>query len=190
VAAPGAKIPVMNKLIATFFYIGLVSKAPGTFGSLAAIPLILTLMYFQNFWALLAVTVVLYFIGWFATRAVMRESGLNDPQFVVIDEVVGMLVAFITLLSIPLALMASLSVKAYDFGQWRWWLAILLLLVLFVWFRFFDIKKPWPASYFDQQVKNAHGVMLDDVVAGIIAGLATLATIFVVTFVFVLIYGI
>ena len=179
----------MNKLIATIFYVGLIPKAPGTFGSLAAIPLILLLIYFRSFAALLAVTVILYFVGVITVSKVIKETGDEDPQCAVIDEVVGMLVAFITLLGVSGAgayLLTGVIPSEIELGQQSLGLVMLILLTLFAWFRFFDIKKPWPVSYFDQRVKNAHGVMLDDVAAGIMAGLATLMTGFVVSFVFVL----
>ena len=123
--------------------------APGTVGSLAALPPAFALAYFGGFWAVAAAAILLYFVGVWATAGVIKSTGLKDPQIVVIDEVVGILIAI-------------LPVAAANGAIWMYGAAFLL-------FRLFDSAKPWPVSYFDKRVPGAHGVMLDDVAAGIMA---------------------
>jgi len=152
----------MNKLIATFFYVGLAPKAPGTWGSIAALPFAVILFALGSFPALLIATVVAFFIGWWATAEYTKSGDDHDPGEVVIDEVVGQ---WITLF--PLAA-----------GLW-WWdaLPVILpwpgLLAGLVFFRIFDIFKPWPVSWADRKA-TPFGVMFDDVLAGIMAAIATL----------------
>ncbi|KAB7615743.1 phosphatidylglycerophosphatase A [Amylibacter sp. SFDW26] len=153
----------MSKLIATFFYVGLMPKAPGTWGSLAALPFAIIIFAMGSFPALLIATIATFFIGWWATAQHTANTDNHDPGEVVIDEVVGQ---WITLF--PLAGMLWL---------WEVPLAILPwpgLVVGLMFFRFFDILKPWPVSWADKK-ETPFGVMLDDVFAGIMA--ATLTTL-------------
>jgi phosphatidylglycerophosphatase A len=126
---------------------GLAKKAPGTCGTLAAIPLYLVVSQMGG--------LVYSLITLFVTIAGIRICGeaadkLGEHDFggIVWDEVAGYL---ITLLWIPFS-----------------WKAVVLGFILF---RFFDILKPWPIKVADQQVKGGFGIMLDDVLAGIFANL-------------------
>lgn len=131
-------------LLSTWFYTGYSKKAPGTVGSLCALPFAyLTIRYFGTL-GLIFGAIILFLIGLWAAKIVIETTGTKDPQIVVIDEVVGI---FITL--IPANLI--------------WW----HFLAAFLLFRLFDITKPYPVSWADKQVKGALGVMLDDVLAGI-----------------------
>ena len=80
----------MHEIIATFFYVGYAPWAPGTCGSLATIPLLLCL---RNHWVCMWVMVVLFVIGRYSSNIVSHEAGDEDPKYVVIDEVVGMLLS-------------------------------------------------------------------------------------------------
>lgn len=138
-------------LIATWFKSGLSPKAPGTVGSLCTLPLAFVMIYFYGIWGILVSALLLFIIGERATKIVLSDSKDDlDPGFVVIDEVVGQLLAFVFVAVFPL------TIWSYVLG--------------FAFFRFFDILKPWPVSYFDQKVHSAFGVMMDDVMAGLMAG--------------------
>lgn len=95
---------------------------------------------------------LVYIVGTLASKEVLKHTN-HDPSFIVIDEVAGQLIPLI-----------YISVFAVSMGEW--WLYAAAAFVLF---RIFDIFKPFPASYFDKKVLNAHGVMLDDVAAGVYA---------------------
>lgn len=141
-------------LIATWFGSGRLRPGPGTCGSLAALPFAFVILTLGGPLALLIATIVLFFIGLKAAAIYGRHSGVKDDQAIVVDEVIGMWLALLPAGANPL-----------------------LWLVAFVLFRFFDIYKPWPASYFDKRKKHDYDVLMDDVIAGIFAmgGVAFLA---------------
>jgi len=143
------RAPLWAKLVATFFGAGLMHPGPGTWGSAATV----VLWFVVSRWipqssqpvsaALLALLAVL--IGIPAATAVSRATGLKDPQFVVIDEVAGQLVAFIA---------APVTWKT--------------LLLGFILFRGFDITKPWPIRNLEK-LPEGTGIVVDDVGAGLYA---------------------
>jgi phosphatidylglycerophosphatase A len=137
--------------MATWFGSGLAPVAPGTAGTLAAIPLYLALYRLPLPSYLLTVTAFTFFACWIAGRAEVLY-GAKDPGKIVIDEVAGFLV---TMTAIPCSL-------------WT-------IVAGFLLFRFFDIIKPFPARQIDQKLKNGYGVVLDDIVAGIYACAVLLA---------------
>lgn len=132
----------------TWFWSGLSPKAPGTAGSLAALPVGVLILYFSGPEVLALASLIVLFTGWWSTKIYLERTGKSDPGEVVIDEVGGL---WITLL-------------AADNNP-------LLILLAFLLFRLFDIWKPWPIGWVDRNIKGAFGVMLDDYVAGLIAGL-------------------
>ncbi len=157
------KIKTAN-VIATYFGLGLSKIAPGTVGSLGTLPLAYFLIYLGGFYALLAMVVFLFFLGVKATDAVIRDSGDTDPSKVVIDETVGQLLTFSFVAYIaPDYLLGLRSLFYYVAG--------------FLFFRFFDILKIGPVKYADTQMKNAYGVMLDDVFAGMFASVFLLGVL-------------
>lgn len=148
-------------IIATYFGFGLSKYAPGTMGSLGTLPLAYALIYAGGTYALLAAAVILFFIGVQATEVIIKESGNDDPSKVVIDETVGQLLTF--------------SIVAFIAPEYLQGLkSFLYYLAGFVFFRFFDILKMGPVKYADTQIKNAYGVMLDDVFAGFFAAVLLL----------------
>lgn len=132
-------------LVATLGGIGRLKPAPGTWGSLVVLPLV---VFGPVIALLLGLLVTL--LGFFATREVLRDAPDEDPGWIVVDEAAGMLIA-----------LAGLTTEASIWG----------VLIAFGLFRVFDIFKPWPISWADQQ-KGALGVMLDDIVAGALVAAA------------------
>lgn len=134
--------------VATWFGMGLMRPAPGTWGTLGALPFGIALMMFGGLIPLLIATFIVFIIGLWAAKHFERMVREKDSGMVVIDEVVGMWIALIP------ATLTPLSVG----------LAFLL-------FRLFDIFKPWPVNWLDKRFHGPWGVMLDDVMAGIYAAL-------------------
>ncbi len=150
------------RVIATFFGAGLLRPAPGTWGSLAALPVALALHMAGGFPLLAVATVIAFGLGWWATAQVTVGAGDHDPSWIVIDEVAGMWIA-LWAVSWP-AWAHGLAVTAL----WPGWVAAFLL------FRLFDIWKPGPVGWADRK-GGPLGVMLDDVIAGVFAGLGVAA---------------
>jgi phosphatidylglycerophosphatase A len=137
-------------LSATGAGVGYFPFASGSFGSLLGIPLALVLTRFVTSvpLVLLALSTAVVFACWVAGEADVL-LGEHDSKKIVIDEIVGMWIALALLPQKPI-----------------------VILTAFLLFRFFDIVKPWPAGYFDEEFPGGSGVVLDDVFAGIYAGLA------------------
>ncbi len=139
--------------IATYCGFGLSPKAPGTVGSLATLPLAFVICYYFGLTGLLIAAFISFVIGVPATAVLIDGQEDKDPKRVVIDEVAGQLLSFVFVAEI---LRGNLN---------DWW----IYLMGFAFFRFFDICKMGPVKFFDSKVKNAYGVMMDDVCAGLIA---------------------
>lgn len=135
----------MINFLAFGFGLGYAKKAPGTFGTLAGIPFILFFQQFSLEIYLLATAGMLLFGIWLC-GASSRQMGVHDHPGIVWDEIVGYM---ITMIAAPTG--------------WQW------MLLGFVLFRIFDIFKPWPISYLDRHVHGGLGIMVDDVLAGIMA---------------------
>ena len=146
---PGPRAPLWATLVATFFGAGRLKPGPGTWGSLATVivwALASSRIPLANrAWATIAAAAAVTLIGIPAATLVARSSGLKDPQFVVIDEVAGQLVAVI---AVPLA--------------WKTFLAGLIL------FRVFDIWKPFPIRRLER-LPEGTGIVVDDLGAGLYA---------------------
>ena len=139
----------LSYLIATFFYSGKAPVAPGTVGSLATLPLAFVLSYYFGLTGIVCGIIISFVLGLASISQVLKTSK-HDPSYVVIDEVVGQLLAFILIAD-------NLQYDSHS-G--------FLYLLGFMVFRLFDITKPQPAKWADKKVRNALGVMLDDIFAG------------------------
>jgi phosphatidylglycerophosphatase A len=128
------------------FGAGLSPKAPGTAGTLVAIPIVLLVMHF-GWIAHLIFTIAAFFAGIYICGESARRLGEHDHGGIVWDEITGYSV---TMLAAP--------------AHWYW------LVGGFVLFRFFDIVKPWPIREADHSLSGGVGIMLDDIIAGIFAG--------------------
>ena len=138
-------------LIATWFGSGLLPKAPGTWGSLAALPFAWVIQAFGGQLALAIAALIAFAVGLWASERMAGDLGIKDPGAVVIDEVAGQ---WLALAFVPLTIWSYLA------G--------------FVLFRLADITKPWPVSLVDRRLGGGLGIMLDDMIAGAYAGLALL----------------
>ena len=141
-------------LFLSFFGVGFLPKAPGTWGSLAILPLLYAIGKFEAPFFLfipflLVATTVTSFIAQYAQKA----NKVHDPSWIVMDEVLGMWTAWL------------FTHPNYS--------SLYSLIIVFGQFRFFDIIKFWPASYFDKMEHGA-GTILDDIASGIFAGIAFL----------------
>jgi phosphatidylglycerophosphatase A len=149
---PPARVALgsLSGFLALGFGSGLSPLAPGTAGTLAAVPFAVLLVQLPPalLWIALA---ALFLAGVFFCGQASRRLGRHDPGSIVWDEMVGY---WVTVAFVP--------------AHWGWWLAAFLL------FRAFDILKPWPIRWFDRHVGGGLGIMLDDLVAALIAGLVLL----------------
>lgn len=138
------KSPV--QFLALGFGSGLAPKAPGTFGTLAAVPLFVLCSYFLTNLYLGYLIIIMSIVGVYLCGKTADDVGVEDHPAIVWDEFAGL---FITLYLTDIT-----------------WLT---LLVGFILFRFFDILKPWPISFIDKKIHGGFGIMLDDIVAGLAA---------------------
>ena len=151
----------MNKLISTFFGVGLLKPAPGTWGSLAALPLFWMTYEIAGLIGVFLISVATFYFGLKATESYSTQTQSHDASEVVIDEVVGQFIALL-----PVALGATIMNVEIE-RLWPGWLAA------FVLFRVFDIFKPGIIGRFDKGT-TALSVMLDDVFAGFFAAVGVL----------------
>lgn len=152
----------MNKFFVTVFYSGLFPKAPGTIGTIAALPIGLLLLAYlpiETFWLLI---LLVFLAGSRAIDTYQSATGKLDPKEVVIDELAGVWIA-LALLPDPFA----------------WHQALLA----FLFFRLFDIWKPSVIGRIDAKLKNGMGVMLDDVLAGFFGGVAAVLSVYLIDFI-------
>ncbi|HSC75395.1 MAG TPA: phosphatidylglycerophosphatase A [Pseudomonadales bacterium] len=133
-------------LLAFGFGSGLARKAPGTWGTLAAMPLCCALWWCLPWWVFVAALIVMSITGVMICDSVARDLGVHDHGGIVWDEWVGYGIALIAL---P--------------AQWYW------PLLAFALFRLFDIWKPWPISVCDKKIHGGFGIMVDDMLAGLLA---------------------
>ncbi|CAI6166985.1 MAG: Phosphatidylglycerophosphatase A [uncultured Sulfurimonas sp.] len=156
----------MNWFFLTLGYSGLTPKAPGTVGTLVSLPLgMLILIYFDTNTLFLA-TILITLIAIKAINKYEEKSKTHDSQNIVIDELVGMWLA----LSIAPAVGVTMSeVMNFENGF------LIQSLLAFVLFRYFDITKPSIIGRIDREAKGGVGVMGDDIIAGVAAGISTAA---------------
>ena len=148
-------IKTLNILFVTMFGLGKLPKIPGTFGSLATIIILYVLFHKLNLSSnfILICLMIIFIFSFLAIATYIKDSENKDPKEVIIDEFIGQ--------SIPIYLyeISHGTDKSADE-------AIIFYCICFVLFRFFDIVKPFPISYFDKNFKNSFGVIMDDVCAG------------------------
>ena len=160
----------INLLISTFFGYGYISKIPGTFTSLSTLIILYVLfevLQFKNLNYILILYSITFFYSFYAVMDSETEFENKDPRQIVIDEVLGQAMPLIFIVYLSSKNLINFPVEIY-------------YLLSFILFRFFDIVKPFPVSYFDKQHKNFFGIIMDD----IMAGLYTMLIIYLVSFIF------
>ena len=137
----------LNTIFVSVFGIGFIPIASGTFGSLAGLIIgyALNLINYNLFFIMIP---ILFIFGVIASNKYQKLTGEKDSSVIVVDEVVGQLIAMMFVMD-----------------------NLILVFISFIIFRIFDIFKPWPASYADTKMSGGLGVMLDDVFAGIYAAI-------------------
>jgi len=134
-------------LLSSWFGSGLMPIAPGTFGTLAAVPPAIIIYYFGTVPSVISLIVIIPLAVW-TSNVTQKLLGKDDPSEIVIDEVAGF---FVTVFLLPFS-----------------WLSFTLGFLLF---RVFDILKPFPIGIIDKKIKGGTGIVLDDIVAGIYANI-------------------
>lgn len=129
-------------LLATWFGCGLLRPAPGTWGTLGAMPVGIAILYYGGWTWLLPAIAIVTLLGWWAAEHYEVLSGVHDASSIVIDEVAGVWIALLPALALYHALIA------------------------FALFRALDILKPWPIGWADKKLPGGLGVMADDIIAG------------------------
>ena len=148
-------INFLNTLFVTMFGVGKFPIIPGTFGSLATIIILYIFFHILNLSSnlILIGLIIIFIISFLSVATHIKERENKDPKEIIIDEFIGQ--------SIPIYLyeISHGTEKSADE-------AIIFYGICFILFRFFDIAKPFPVSYFDKNFKNSFGVIMDDVCAG------------------------
>jgi len=149
-------IKTLNYLFVTCFGIGSFRYAPGTITSLVTTVFLFSLFHIINLSSniILFILVLIFIYSFYAVSNYIKDNDNKDPKEVVVDEFIGQ--------SIPIYLYEVSHGTIKDSQE-----AVLFYLYIFILFRYFDIKKPFPVSFFDKKFKNSFGVIFDDVVAGL-----------------------
>ena len=147
----------INVLISTFFGYGYLTNIPGTVAS-AVTTIFIYIAYeildYTNLKFSIVFFAILFFYSFYAVRDAESEFENKDPRQIVIDEVLGQWMPLILLLYLNQTDKISIQVEYY-------------YIISFFSFRFFDILKPFPVSYFDKNHKNYFGIIMDDIMAGV-----------------------
>ena len=149
----------MNKivfLVVTLFGIGKLKKIPGSYASLATTIFLFFLFHILKISPniILFFVIIIFFISLWIVNIFIKDLDNKDPKEVVIDEFIGQ--------SIPICLYEIAHDGIKDTSQ-----VLTYYFIIFILFRFFDIVKPFPVSYYDKNFKNSFGVIMDDVCAGL-----------------------
>ena len=147
----------INVLISTFFGYGYLTKIPGTIAS-AVTTVFLYITYevlgYNDLKFSIIFFILLFFYSFYAVKDSEVEFENKDPRQIVIDEVLGQSMPIILLLYLNQTNQINISIEIY-------------YIFSFLFFRFFDILKPFPVNYFDKNYKNYFGIIMDDIIAGL-----------------------
>ena len=149
-------IKTFNYLFVTCFGIGSFKFAPGTITSLITTVFLYSLFHIINLpnITILIILLIVFIYSFYAVSEYIKYNENKDPKEIVVDEFIGQ--------SIPIYLYEVAHGTSKDPQE-----SMLFYLYIFILFRYFDIKKPFPVSFFDKKFKNSFGVIFDDVIAGI-----------------------
>ena len=149
-------IKTLNYLFVTCFGIGTFRFAPGTITSFVTTVFLYSLFHVINLSSnvIFVILLIVFIYSFYAVSEYIKFNENKDPKEVVIDEFIGQ--------SIPIYLYEISHGSVKESQE-----AILFYLYIFILFRYFDIKKPFPVNYFDKKFKNSFGVIFDDIIAGL-----------------------
>ena len=149
-------IRTFNSLFVTMFGLGKIKIIPGTFGSLATVIILYILFHPLDISSDLIFfgLIIIFIYSFSAVASYIKKNQNKDPKEIIIDEFIGQ--------SIPIYLFEISHGTEKSSNE-----ALIFYLICFILFRFFDIKKPFPVSFFDRNYKNSFGVIMDDVCAGL-----------------------
>ena len=149
-------IKLFNSLFVTMFGLGKIKFIPGTFGSLATTIILFYLFHILNISSniILIVLIIIFIYSFVAVESHIKNSENKDPREIIIDEFLGQ--------SIPIYLYEISHYTTKESGE-----ALIYYSIFFILFRYFDITKPFPVSFFDKNFKNSFGVIMDDICAGL-----------------------
>ena len=144
-----------NSLFVTMLGLGRIKFFPGTFGSLATTIILYYLFHTLNISSniILISLIVIFIYSFYAVSTHIKNNENKDPGEIIIDEFLGQ--------SIPIYLYEISHGTTKDSSE-----AIIYYFLFFILFRYFDILKPFPVSFFDKNFKNSFGVIMDDICAG------------------------
>ena len=148
---PNLKDPF--QFVATLGGIGMLPKAPGTFGSIAAWVIFVYLSHFISMINMLILTILFFILSIWICNKASKDLENKDHKSIVIDELVGMWIALL-----PVLVIANSQYERTIYA-----------LAALIFFRLFDILKPFPISYFDKNYKNGFGIVIDDAISGLLA---------------------
>ena len=144
------KMSKISQIFSTLFFVGYVKWAPGTIGSLFSIIIIIVLQNIVNKNEFIILFICLLLIATVCIKIYSKSVNKHDAKEIVIDEFLGIYL---------------ITIFSYDFEIFNNEFIKILLILLF--FRIFDIIKPFPANWIDNNMKNSYGVIVDDIIAGI-----------------------
>tara|TARA_B110001454_G_scaffold22182_1_gene21618 strand:- start:41 stop:544 length:504 start_codon:yes stop_codon:yes gene_type:complete len=149
-------INLFNSLFVTMFGLGKIKFIPGTFGSLATTIILFYLFHILNISSniILISLIIIFAYSFYAISAHIKNNDNKDPGEIIIDELLGQ--------SIPIYLYEISHGTTKENDE-----ALIFYLIFFILFRYFDIMKPFPVSFFDKNFKNSFGVIMDDICAGL-----------------------
>ena len=148
-------IKTFNSLFVTMFGLGKIKFIPGTFGSLATTIILYYFFHVLNISSniILVGLIIIFAYSFYAVSTHIKDSDNKDPGEIIIDEFLGQ--------SIPIYLYEVSHGTTKENNE-----ALIYYVIFFVLFRYFDIMKPFPVSFFDKNFKNSFGVIMDDICAG------------------------
>ena len=154
-------IKLFNSLFVTMFGLGKIKFIPGTFGSLVTVIVLYFLFHVINISSnlILLGLIVIFIYSFSAVTNHIKDRENKDPGEIIIDEFIGQ--------SIPIYLYEISHGTEKTSNE-----AIIFYGICFILFRYFDIMKPFPVSFFDRNFKNSFGVIMDDVCAGLYVALS------------------
>ena len=165
-------IKIFNSLFVTMFGLGKIKFMPGTFGSLATVVILFYLFHSLNISSnvILIGWIIVFIYSFYAVSTYTEDSKNKDPGEIIIDEFLGQ--------SIPIYLYEISHGTTKESNE-----SIAYYALFFILFRYFDIMKPFPVNFFDENFKNSFGVIMDDICAGLYVVLTVVCFIIVKSYV-------